>query len=208
MRFYLTLILFFIVSFSYSQDDVYYSSNDTTENIGNVYITNNYYNSDYYDYSYSSRIRRFSYPYYYSYYSDYYTNTYWYDYNPYSFGISIYLGYNWFRPINMGYYGYNWYSYGYNSYNYSYNCHSNHYNPYVEYSHDPKLYYTPRASNGSNHRESSSSVKKVDGHITHKPNQNNSEVITIIKENPFLHRNSVYSKINDIPSRRYLMVYH
>lgn len=66
---------------------------------GNTYITNNYYyDDDYYDYSYSARIRRFYHPVYSSYWHDYYTNYYWYTYDPVLFGVSIYYGYNWWYP--------------------------------------------------------------------------------------------------------------
>ena len=77
---------------------------------GNVQITNNYYNGDnydfdneYYDYEYSSRIKRFrrnngNY----GYYDDYYTNYYWYDYDPYYYGTSIYTSYGWWHPRPWG----------------------------------------------------------------------------------------------------------
>jgi hypothetical protein len=83
---------------------------------------------DYYDYSYSARIRRFHTPNNgFSYYDPYYTNSYWYDYNPYSWGSSIYMGYNFWNPYRSWgpsfSFGYNWgwgsmyygwpYSYGY-----------------------------------------------------------------------------------------------
>ena len=64
---------------------------------GNTYITNNYYDEDdYYDYYYTSRIRRFHRDLYcgWGYYDPFYTNLYWYDYNPYNWGVSIYMGYN------------------------------------------------------------------------------------------------------------------
>ena len=75
---------------------------------GNLRITNNYYSGDnydfeneYYDYEYSSRIKRFrrntgNY----GYYDDYYTNYYWYDYDPYYYGTSIYSSFNWWNPRN------------------------------------------------------------------------------------------------------------
>lgn len=61
---------------------------------------------DYYDYSYAARIRRFYYPSYgMGYYDPWYTNTYWYDYNPYTFGTSVYVTYN-FWPNSYNYWGY------------------------------------------------------------------------------------------------------
>lgn len=51
---------------------------------------------DYYDYSYSVRIKRFHRPVYgFGYYDDYYTNLYWYTYDPWVWGSSVYLGYDW-----------------------------------------------------------------------------------------------------------------
>jgi hypothetical protein len=128
-------------------NDDYYSpssSSRTSDGSGNTYITNNYYNSDdYYDYAYSARLRRFYTPAYgYGYYDPYYTNSYWYDYNPVSWGVSIYLGYNWWAPSyfyyspfaypsfglsfgwGWGSFGYGWgypyYGYGYPYYGYGY----------------------------------------------------------------------------------------
>ena len=139
----------------YSQDGQQNASQDYTEKRspqpdytnteksgGDTYITNNYYNSDdYYDYAYSSRLRRFYSPSYYGgYYDPYYTNLYWYDYNPYSWGVSIYVGYNWwapswyyYDPFCYGYYSFHrpWYpyshywpygyGYGWNNYGWGYN---------------------------------------------------------------------------------------
>lgn len=80
---------------------------------------------NYYDYEYSSRLRRFQNDDFVSddYYSDYYTNSYWYDQNPNSYGTSIYLGYDWWYP-GYTYYRPGWYmgfsygpfSFGYGSY--------------------------------------------------------------------------------------------
>lgn len=65
---------------------------------------------DYYDYEYASRLRRFHNPCPgYSYYDNYYTNSYWYTSNPYHYGVSIYMGYNFWGP---SYYVHN-YSPGY-----------------------------------------------------------------------------------------------
>ena len=102
----------------------YVETESYTDETGDTYITNNYYEDnssdyeydDYYDYSYASRLRRFYQPTYsYGYYDTYYTNSYWYSYNPYDYGVSIYLGYPWWGYNNYagwGYYGNNW---GYNN---------------------------------------------------------------------------------------------
>ena len=113
-------------------DDYYTNSNKNFDDPENTNITNNYYNNDYYDYAYSARLRRFHHNYNYDYYDNYYTNSYWYDYNPYSYGVSIYLGYNWWNPPVYYYYhpspfwamGFSTYSYYdpwfYRPYNYGY----------------------------------------------------------------------------------------
>src|SRR3972149_4917673 len=83
---------------------------------GNTYVTNKYYDSDfdsddYYDYEYATRMRRFYHPVTsYGYYDNYYTNSYWYSGNPYHWGLSVYLGYNWWGP---SYYSYNYYPQSY-----------------------------------------------------------------------------------------------
>ncbi|MDE7338149.1 MAG: hypothetical protein K2M92_02560, partial [Bacteroidales bacterium] len=67
---------------------------------------------DYYDYEYTSRLRRFHNDDDYisdDYYSDYYTNSYWYDRDPNYYGTSIYLGYDWWYPSFSFYYRPGWY---------------------------------------------------------------------------------------------------
>ncbi|MCC6690702.1 MAG: hypothetical protein IT235_04145, partial [Bacteroidia bacterium] len=107
-----------------SQDDDYYRAPqsgkqqsyttytaDTSHKSGNTYITNNYNYDDYYGYSYSARLRRFHRPIYsFGYYDPFYTNTYWYSNNPYQYGMSIYMGYNWWGP---SYYSYSYMPYSY-----------------------------------------------------------------------------------------------
>lgn len=90
---------------------------------------------DYYDYAYASRIRRFHSDVYvgWGYYDPFFTNMYWYDYCPASFGLSIYLGYNWWWPgyyYRPYYYGPCWYSCGFN-YGWGW------YRPYPYYAWDP-----------------------------------------------------------------------
>jgi len=112
----------------------------------------NYSADDYYDYSFSSRIRRFHRPLYYSgYYGGIYTDYYWYNNDPFSCGTSIYLGYNWhspyysyytYSPYYFGYYTpyyygnyYSYYALGHNQYHYGlYNSNyvnSNDHNAYI-----------------------------------------------------------------------------
>ncbi|MBI9032953.1 MAG: hypothetical protein JEZ03_00640 [Bacteroidales bacterium] len=95
-----------------------------------IYYEEEYYEEDIndnYDYEYSARIRRFHQPAYQSYYNDYYTNMYWYEYDPWYWGTSIYLGsgywyptYSYYRPSSCYYHGYNswYYDYGYHHHGY------------------------------------------------------------------------------------------
>jgi hypothetical protein len=91
---------------------------------GNTYITNYYDYDDYYDYAYSSRIRRFHNCYYsgFGYYHNYYTDLYWYSYDPFYYGVSIYYGYPFWYPNYYSYYRpWGWYGYGYGfGYGYGY----------------------------------------------------------------------------------------
>jgi hypothetical protein len=82
-------------------------------------IVNNYY--DDYDYYFSSRINRFHRSYSaFDYYSPVFTETYWYNYQPHSWGISIYGG----GGFGIGY------SYNYPVYNYGYGNFYGGYEPY------------------------------------------------------------------------------
>lgn len=110
---------------NYQQEEyVYYDEPAETETYydeqGNKYVTQNFYMDNYYDYSYSSRIRRFHRDWAsFGYYDPYFTNMYWYNYDPYFYGTSIYMGYNslffpsfyysWgYRPWGWAHYGYGW----------------------------------------------------------------------------------------------------
>ena len=91
---------------------------------GATVVVNNYQGD--YDYYYSSRINRFHRSYSaFNYYAPVFTETYWYNYQPFSWGISIYGG----GGFGIGYsYNFPVYSYGYGYYNGWYNqrtgCHS------------------------------------------------------------------------------------
>lgn len=122
-----------------TNSDYTQTTSDTAVNGGNTYITNNYQSNfvydDYYDYSYTSRIRRFhNYNPYWSYYSPYYTNLYYYNYDPYYWGTSIYMGYNFWGPgyttiMYSPYWGYNnWWLY--NNWHYNNYWGWNYYRPY------------------------------------------------------------------------------
>ena len=163
-----------------------YSNSETyTDENGNTYVTNNYYD-DYYDYEYSSRLRRFHQPNPgYSYYDDYYTNLYNYNYDPFMWGTSIYMGYNWmwpsysyFRPgwnfgIGLGfgypYSGFAWDPFFYSSlYPYYYG-----YSPYGFYNYYDSPYYSYNSydHNGSNgyHRGGRSPMSSFASNKTYRP---------------------------------------
>jgi hypothetical protein len=117
--------------------------------------TNYYASDDYYDYSFSSRIRRFHRPMYYSgYYGGIYTDYYWYNNDPFSCGTSIYYGYNWHSPYYSHYsyspYYSNYYSpyyfgnyYSHNGYGFNHNQHALQ-NIYYSNSNDHNSYITGR----------------------------------------------------------------
>lgn len=119
----------------YSTDPNYSTTETYTDESGDTYVTKNYYyedvysHDDYYDYQYTSRIRRFNNPNYgYNYYHSYYTNMYWYDYNPYSWGVSVYMTYPWwYRSYYRPYWYNNYYSY------YGWNSPYHYYRPYYGY---------------------------------------------------------------------------
>ena len=76
---------------------------------GNTTIVNNYYTDN--DYYYSSRIRRFHNSFStFSYYSPVYTDVYWYSYKPFTWGLSIYGGYD---PVLAFSYNFPFFSYGF-----------------------------------------------------------------------------------------------
>jgi hypothetical protein len=118
-------------------------------------ITDNYYQDynvadDYYDYSFSSRIRRFHRPMYSSnYYGGLYTDYYWYNNDPFYCGTSIYFGYNWNSP----YYSYYSYSpYYYNNYSaYGYNSHQHHTPNYTYYNSNNNNHTTGHRGSLSSH---------------------------------------------------------
>ena len=145
-----------------------------TNTITDNYSSDYYEADDYYDYSYSSRIRRFHRPMYHSnYYGGLYTDYYWYNNDPFYCGTSIYYGYNWNSP----YYSYNSYSpYYYNYYNpYSYNNYYTYrYNNH--HSHSPTYTYNNNNSHTTGHRGSLSSLSSGRGVKTNTiiPNTNTS----------------------------------
>jgi len=117
-----------------------YSTYEDTDDGGTV-INNYYLDNNDYDYFYTSRIRRFHSPYYgYNYYDPWYSDMYFYNYDPFYWGTSIYLGYNW------GGFGYNYYypSFYSNHYYYDY------YSPYgYGYGYSP--YYSSSYYSGYYH---------------------------------------------------------
>jgi len=88
-------------------------SDQESEDDSQIEYVDEYSSDDYYDYGYSSRIRRFHSPFSgFGYYHNFYTNSYWYNYNPYNYGVSIYYGYDFWHP---NYYSHHHHGY-YNNY--------------------------------------------------------------------------------------------
>ncbi len=88
------------------ESDSYYDEN------GNLVINNYYLDGYHHDYFYESRIRRFHRNWvHFGYYDPYFTNMYWYNYDPFFYGSSIYMGYDPF--FSFGYYPGSYYSWGY-----------------------------------------------------------------------------------------------
>ena len=120
---------------------------------GGSSVTNNFY-GDYYDYAYASRLRRFhSNSYMDSYYDPYYSNMYYYDYNPWSWGTSIYFNSGWYSPSFGMSLGWGWPSYsyggGYGSYMNGYNDGYN--DGYWAGSGNYGGYYSDGGYNGNSH---------------------------------------------------------
>jgi hypothetical protein len=91
-----------------------YSTYDQHAESGNTYIDEEY------SYFYASRISRFYRPIFgFGYYDSFYTNVYWYNYDPFTYGASIYTSWGWggfynpwYRPWGYDMWGWNW---GWNS---------------------------------------------------------------------------------------------
>jgi hypothetical protein len=101
-----------------------------------MYKDPSYSDDDYYDYEYSSRIRRFNNPVAgIGYYDNYYTNYYYYNGNPAMYGTSIYSSYNYWGP---SYYNYNAWPSSYFGVGFSWGSPNyNAYNPYGFYGYNP-----------------------------------------------------------------------
>ena len=155
------------------EDNVVISDTSEDGSVVNNYYGDYYKADDYYDFSYSARIRRFHRPIWsIGYYGGLYTDYYWYSYNPYHCGTSIYYGYNNYDSFYSPYYswGYSpYYSY-YSSYYYGYNHHHHNHYGYQNYnnhvysynnSYDANSYhYGPRGSLSSR-ANTNRSVKSV-----------------------------------------------
>ena len=103
-------------------------------NVTNNYYGDNYDMDNYYDYMYSSRIRRFhrTYSSGMGYYNPFYTNSYYYNNNPLYFGNSIYSSYGFFNSNVPWGYGGSGLNFGWNSYT-GFNIGFGYSNPYYMY---------------------------------------------------------------------------
>ena len=119
-------------SVDYTNDSLYNQEDSTLQDLSST--------ENEYDYSYSSRIRRFHRPMYYdNYYGGFHTNYYGYHYDPFYYSTNFYYGYNWHSPYFYGnyyspYFYSNYYSPFYGNYYSSYGYGNNYYNTgYVIY---------------------------------------------------------------------------
>ena len=181
--------------------DAYTQNNSSIEDSTVENEEYNSYNDDYYDFSYSSRIRRFHRPmmYNHGFYSGFYTDYYWYNPDPFYWGSSIYSGFGWYSPYYTYSPFYSFYSPYYYDYHYShwynhghfghYGYHNHHHNNYAYYNNlnSDNYTYGPRGSLTSNNRNLiKSNVKSrntwtprnnkniiTNKYVTKKPQENN-----------------------------------
>ena len=200
--------------FSEQEDEYYYDSDEEV-----IYYDEEFEMEDYYDYTYAARIRRFHEPIPgYGYYDNYYTNSYFYNYNPYTYGSSIYLGYNWWYPyygpsLSFGFgWGWPYYNWYYPSYYWGwpyyggYCCccygpyfYGNYWDGYYYNSYDYNSpYYGQRGSRGLN-----SNGTGQGGRTPRIPGENNEDAIIAAKGTNLGNSNITAvpsaSKTSDIP---------
>ena len=162
-----------------NDENVTYSDTSEDGTMINNYYGDYYEADDYYDFSYSARIRRFHKPIWsMGYYGGLYTDYYWYSYNPYHCGMSIYYGYNFYDPFHSPYsWGYspyysyyNHHYYGNNHhYNYGYNHHNDVIYSYNNSYDENSFHYGPRGSLSSK-TNTNRSVKNVINSPNNKSN--------------------------------------
>ena len=185
----------------YATDDTKYEDNevagDTTEDgtIVNNYYGDYYEADDYYDFSYSARIRRFHRPVWsMGYYGGLYTDYYWYSYNPYHCGMSIYYGYNYYDPFYSPYYswGYSGYYSPYYSY---YNHHAYGHNHHYGYNN----YYNNDAYSYNNSYDNNSIHYGPRGSLSSRTNSNRSVKSVVNTTN---NKNSTYNKFDRMVDKK------
>ena len=176
------------------EDNVVISDTSEDGSVVNNYYGDYYEADDYYDFSYSARIRRFHRPVWsVGYYGGLYTDYYWYSYNPYHCGTSIYYGYNYYNSFYSPYYswGYSpYYSY-YSPYYYGYNHHHNHYG-YQNYNDHVYSY--------NNSYDANSYSYGPRGSLSSRGNTNRSVKSVVISENSSI--NSTYNKFNQVVDKK------
>lgn len=156
-------------------------------------VINNYYGDyyeadDYYDFSYSARIRRFHRPVWsMGYYGGLYTDYYWYSYNPYHCGLSIYYGYN-YNPYYSPYY-----SWGYSGYYSPYYSYYNHHH-YGHHHHHGHHYHNNDTYSYHNSYDNNSVYYGPRGSVSSRSNSNRS-VKTVVSSSPN-NKNTSYDKFN------------
>ena len=169
---------------------------DTSEDgtIVNNYYGNYYEADDYYDFSYSARIRRFHRPVWsMGYYGGLYTDYYWYSYNPFHCGMSIYYGYNYYDPFYSPYY-----SWGYSGYYSPYYSYYNHH-AYGHHHYGYNNYYNSDTYSYNNSYDNNSIHYGPRGSLSSRTNSNRS-VKSVV--NTTSNKNSTYNKFDRMVDKK------
>ena len=170
------------------QEDEIYSDTIEDGTIVNNYYGDYYEADDYYDFSYSARIRRFHQPLWsIGYYGGLYTDYYWYSSNPYHCGMSIYYGYNYYDPFYSPYYSFGYSPY-YSYYNHHYYGNNHHYNYGYNHHNDVIYSYNNSYDNNSFHYGPR-------GSMSSKTNTNRS-VTSVVNSPNNKNTNSTYNKFD------------
>ena len=175
---------------SYTQENISDMPESIEDSTGNYYNTINNY-TNYYDFSYAARLKRFYHPssiHYTDYYGGFFTDYYWYTYDPWYWGNSISLSYNWGWPNNYwtgSYYPYyysGYYSNLYYSHNhYHHNINKNKYRGFV-------------GSLSSNYQNTNKSK-----YVTRNLNKKNKNLLEL-QNNSRLHKNNTQKDSNNYRS--------
>lgn len=209
----------------YNQEN-YHNQNQHQQNSKN-YLT---FYQDYYEYTYSARIRRFYSGLGFNYYDPWYTNIYWYNYDPIFFGTSLYvtygwwyhntwIGYSWVWGIGTSwvwYPGWSWYynwvwiprwnnvywnGYWNGYYNgLNYGLFSNYYYNSLD---NNRWYYGPRVSSNGSGRGTITRGSHSLGQIYQTPTRNNNQIRQINTQNE-KSRDINTNTVGEFPTKTYV----